>query len=80
MALSVLGNLAGNLKDVNFDDRIIGFTALQLCFFIYLPISDGLGLGLIMYVIMMFVSKRAKKLNTDVCCSGSIVIYLSLKL
>ncbi|MDI9511045.1 MAG: NCS2 family permease [Bacillota bacterium] len=84
MALISVGGLifVGNLKDVNFDDRIIGFTAFFTIMLILLTysISDGLGLGLIMYVIMMFVSKRGKEVKIPMyVVAGVFVIYFILK-
>lgn len=84
MALISVGGLifVGNLKDINFEDRIIGFTAFFTIMLILLTysISDGLGLGLIMYVVMMLVSKRAKEVKVPMyVVAGVFVIYFILK-
>ncbi len=84
MALISVGGLifVGNLKAVNFDDRIIGFTAFFTIMFVLLTysISDGLGLGLILYVIMMLVSKRGKEVKIPMYVVASIfIIYFVLK-
>jgi AGZA family xanthine/uracil permease-like MFS transporter len=43
-------------------------------------ISDGLGLGLILYVIMMLVSKRGKEVKIPMYVVASIfIIYFVLK-
>ncbi|OQC11220.1 MAG: Guanine/hypoxanthine permease PbuG [Tenericutes bacterium ADurb.Bin087] len=84
MALITVGGLifVGNLKDVNFEDRIIGFTAFFTIMLILLTysISDGLGLGLIVYVIMMLVSRRGKEVKIPMyVVAGVFVIYFILK-
>lgn len=67
MALISVGGLifVGNLKDINWEDRIIGFTAFFTIMLILLTysISDGLGFGLIFYVVMMLVSGRYKEVK-----------------
>jgi AGZA family xanthine/uracil permease-like MFS transporter len=84
MALISVGGLifAGNLKDVNWEDRIIGFTAFFTVLLILLTysISDGLGIGLILYVIMMLMSRRAKEVKIPMyVVAGIFVIYFILK-
>lgn len=84
MALISVGGLifAGNLKDINWEDRIIGFTAFFTILLILLTysISDGLGIGLILYVIMMVASKRAKEIKAPMYFVAAIfVIYFMLK-
>lgn len=84
MALISVGGLifVGNLKDVNWEDRIIGFTAFFTVLLILLTysISDGLGIGLILYVIMMLMSRRAKEVKIPMyVVAGIFVIYFILK-
>lgn len=84
MALISVGGLifAGNLKDINWEDRIIGFTAFFTILLILLTysISDGLGIGIILYVIMMVASKRAKEIKIPIYFVAAVfVIYFILK-
>ncbi len=84
MALISVGGLifVGNLKDVNFSDRIIGFTAFFTILLILLTysISDGLGFGLIFYVVMMFVSGRKKEVKMPMYIIALIFLaYFVLK-
>lgn len=84
MALISVGGLifVGNLKDINWEDRIIGFTAFFTILLILLTysISDGLGIGLILYVIMMLISRRGKEVKVPMYVVAAIfVIYFVLK-
>ncbi|HZJ89159.1 MAG TPA: NCS2 family permease [Bacilli bacterium] len=84
MALISVGGLIfiNNLKAINWEDRIVGFTAFFTIILILLTysISDGLGIGLILYVIMMLVSKRAKEVKLPMYIVSIIfVIYFVLK-
>lgn len=84
MALISVGGLifAGNLKGINWEDRIIGFTAFFTVLLILLTysISDGLGIGIILYVVMMVASKRAKEIKIPMYFVAAVfVIYFILK-
>ena len=84
MALISVGGLIfiNNLKAINWEDKIIGFTAFFTIMLILLTysISDGLGIGLILYVVMMLVSKRAKEVKIPMYVVSFIfVIYFVLK-
>ena len=65
MALISVGGLifVNNLKDINWEDRIVGFTAFFTIMLILLTysISDGLGFGIIFYTLMMLISRRGKR-------------------
>lgn len=67
MALVAVGAMmfSANLKDINWNDRIVTFTAfitITLMMLTY-SLSNGLGIGLIMYVIMMLVAGRGKEIK-----------------
>ena len=53
----------GNLKDINWEDRIIGFTAFITLIFTLLcySIATGIGIGLISYCVMMLFANRRKE-------------------
>lgn len=59
-----------HLKDLNWKDPVIGFTAFATVLFALLTysISDGIGLGLIIYVVMMFACKRYKEVKPPIYC------------
>lgn len=84
MALISVGALifVGNLKDIDWNDKIIGFTAFFTVLLILLSysISDGLGLGLILYVTMMLISGRRKEIRMPMYAIVLLfVIYFILK-
>lgn len=84
MALIIVGGLifVNNLKDINWNDRIIGFTAFFTVLLILLTysISDGLGIGLILYVTMMVTSRRGKEVKLPMYLVALIfVVYFLLK-
>ncbi|MCF0116441.1 MAG: NCS2 family permease [Bacilli bacterium] len=57
--------VSSNFKEINWDDKIMGATAFITVIMIILTysISTGLGFGLILYCLMMLVSKRGKEVN-----------------
>lgn len=79
MALISVGAMifVGNFKLINFEDRINGFTGFITVILVLLTysISDGIGIGLILYSIMMLVSKRGKQVHPLVY--GISVIFLA---
>lgn len=84
MALISVGGLifVNSLKSINWEDRIIGFTAFFTVMLVLLTysISDGLGLGIIFYTIMMLVSKRGKEIKVPLYVVAVIfVVYFLLK-
>lgn len=84
MALISVGAMifVGNLRDINWNDRIIGFTAFFTIMLILLTysISDGLGLGFIFYVLMMVSSKRGKEIKPAIyVVAGIFLLYFVLK-
>ncbi len=84
MALISVGGLifVNNLKDINWSDRIVGFTAFFTIMLIILTysISDGLGFGLIFYTLMMLVSRRGKEIKLPMYIVAAIfVVYFVLK-
>lgn len=84
MALISVGGLifVNNLKDINWKDTIIGFTAFFTVLLILLSysISDGLGLGLIIYVLMMLAAKRGKEIRLPMyVVVGIFIVYFVLK-
>ena len=64
LALISVGCLMfGNLKEIDWQDNIIVITTFLIVILMILTcsVSDGLGIGLIAYCIMMLVSKRGKE-------------------
>lgn len=64
LALISVGCLMfGNLREINWKDSIIVITTFLIVILMILTysVSDGLGIGLIAYCIMMLVSKRGKE-------------------
>lgn len=66
LALVAVGAMMfGNLKEIDWNDKIIVFSSfitvimMLLCY----SVSDGLGLGLISYCLMMLFSKNGKKVH-----------------
>ena len=53
----------GNLKEIDWSDNIVVITTFLIVILMILTysVSDGLGIGLIAYCIMMIVSKRYKE-------------------
>ena len=71
LALISVGCLMfGNLKEIDWSDNITVITTFLIVIFMILTysISDGLGIGVIAYAVMMLVSKRGKEVP--------IVLYL----
>ena len=65
LALVSVGCLMfGNLKEIEWKDTIIVITTFLIVILMILTysVSDGLGIGLIAYCIMMLVSKRGKEI------------------
>ena len=66
LALISVGCLMfGNLKDIDWKDNITVITTFLITILMILTysVSDGLGIGLIAYCIMMLVSKRGKEVS-----------------
>lgn len=64
LALISVGCLMfGNLKEIDWQDNIVVITTFLIVILMILTysVSDGLGIGLIAYCIMMLVSKRGKE-------------------
>jgi len=64
LALVSVGCLMfGNLKEIEWSDRITVITTFLIIILMILTysVSDGLGIGLIAYCVMMLVSKRGKE-------------------
>lgn len=84
LALVSVGCLMfSNLKDIAWEDKIIVITSFLIIIFMLLTysISDGIGLGLIMYCLMMLASKRYKEVPCSVYAISLIfVIYYVLKI
>ena len=65
LALICVGCLMfGNLKEIDWSDNIIVITTFLIVILMILTysVSDGLGIGLIAYCVMMLVSKRHKEI------------------
>ena len=66
MALVLIGAVMfKNIKDINWHDQIVTFTAFMILILMILTysISDGIGIGIIIYVLMMLISKRGKEVS-----------------
>jgi AGZA family xanthine/uracil permease-like MFS transporter len=67
MALVSVGALMfmNNLKEIRWNDITIAFTAFVTIIFMILTysITSGLGIGILLYIVMMFGSKRLKQVN-----------------
>jgi AGZA family xanthine/uracil permease-like MFS transporter len=67
MALVSVGALMfmNNLKEINWNDLAVAFTAFVTVLFMILTysITSGLGLGLLLYIMMMIGSRRAHQVN-----------------
>ena len=66
LALISVGCLMfGNLKEIDWSDNIVVITTFLIVILMILTysISDGLGIGLISYCVMMLVSKRGKQVS-----------------
>lgn len=66
MALVLIGAVMfKHIKDINWNDQIVTFTAFIILMLMILTysISDGIGIGIIIYVLMMLISKRGKEVS-----------------
>ena len=66
LALISVGCLMfGNLREIDWKDNIVVITTFLIVILMILTysVSDGLGIGLIAYCIMMLVSKRGKEVS-----------------
>lgn len=77
-ALIAVGALifAGNLKQVDLKNPIIGFTAFVTVVFGLLTysISNAIGFGLIFYCVMMLISGKGKEVNKAIYIVSSVFI------
>jgi AGZA family xanthine/uracil permease-like MFS transporter len=84
MALISVGALMffGNLRDINWDDRVVVYTAFITIVMMILTysISDGLGFGLILYIAMMLARKQGKQISPTLYVVGVLFLtYYVLK-
>lgn len=84
MALISVGALMffGNLRDINWDDRVVVYTAFITVVMMILTysISDGLGFGLILYIAMMLARKQGKQISPTLYVVGVLFLtYYVLK-
>lgn len=67
LALVSVGSsiVAGNLKEIDWSDKIIGVTGFITIIMIVLTysLSDGIGFGIIIYTLMMICSGKAKEVK-----------------
>lgn len=71
----------GNFKDINLKDPVSGFTAIITVLFALLSysIANGIGIGLICYVVMMLFSKRAKEVQLPIyIIAGLFVVSFAM--
>ena len=63
--VSIGASMFKGIKDVDWKDPIVALTAFVIIMITILSysISDGLGLGLIVYTMLMLVTKKAKEVN-----------------
>ena len=77
LALISVGCLMfGNLKEINWKDSIIVITTFLIIILMILTysVSDGLGIGLISYCVMMLVSKRGKEV--PIVIYGVVIFFI----
>ena len=78
MALVAVGALmfTNNLKQINWNDKIVAFTTFLTLIFMLLTysLSNGLGLGLILYIVMMLVAKRGKEIKPILYVIGAFFL------
>lgn len=83
LALVLVGaSMFSSLKTINWEDKIITLTAFIMFIMMVLTysISDGIGIALIFYTIMMIASKRAKEVGLPTyLISGLFVINYILR-
>ena len=60
--------MIGGFKGLNFKDPVVAFTAIIMVVFSVLcySISNGIGIGLISYCVMMLFSKRGKEVSIPI--------------
>lgn len=66
----------GNLKDINWQDRLIGFTAFITVIFALLcySIASGIGIGLICFCIMKLCSGKPKEVPIAIYVVGGLFV------
>lgn len=77
-ALVCVGALifVNNLKDIEWKDPIIGFTAFMTVIFSLLTysIAKGIGLGLLVYVVMMLFAGKGKEVRLPIYIIGGLFL------
>ena len=71
----------GNLKDIDWQDRIVGFTAFLTIIFTLLcySIASGIGIGLICYCVMKLCSGKPKEVPVAIyVVAGLFVVSFAL--
>ena len=77
LALISVGCLMfGNLKEIDWKDDVVVITTFLIVILMILTysISDGLGIGLITFCVMMLVSKRGKEVPFAIYCVAAFFI------
>lgn len=66
----------GNFKDIDLKDPISGFTAIITILFSLLcySIANGIGIGLICYIVMMLFAGRAKEVKLPIYVIGGLFV------
>ena len=68
--------MTGAFKGLNFKDPVIAFTSIIMVVFSVLcySISNGIGIGLIAYCVMMLFAKRGKEVNIPIYVIAALFI------
>lgn len=77
-ALICVGALifVGNIKEIDFSDRIMAFTGFILIIFSLLTysVANGIGLALIAYIVMMLIAKKGKEIHVSIYVVGGLFV------
>ncbi len=68
--------MIGGFKGLNFKDPVVAFTSIIMVVFSVLcySISNGIGIGLIAYCVMMLFSKRGKEVSVPIYVIAALFI------
>lgn len=77
-ALICVGALifVNNFKQIGFDDRIMAFTGFIVVVFSLLTysVANGIGIGLIAYIIMMLIGRRHREIHLSIYIIGCLFV------
>ena len=77
-ALICVGALifVSNIKEIDFNDRIMAFTGFILIIFSLLTysVANGIGLALIAYIVMMLIARKGKQIHLSIYIVGGLFV------